>query len=310
MPIDVAIEDFLLYQRSCGNSPDTLSYYATALRFFREYSKGMSVEDITLRHCRSYYVHLTERDLSSVSIQSYVRALRSFINWLYDEELIDVDICARFKLPKAQRKVIDILTDEEIRAVYRSLEGSDPLVLRNRLILSIYLDCGLRLNELVGLKISDVHRRERYLIVSGKGNKQRMVPYGAFTEQCLEQYLSWRLKQQYINTVADTLIIKVSAPGKLWKYESVSEITIKQLFRKLRKRCGVSRLHPHLLRHTFATRYLENGGNIFALQAILGHTSLEMVKRYLHLAMSRIRSDFTSFSPLDCLEKEKSSLPK
>lgn len=305
MLIDHAIEDFLLDQRSRGNSIATLEYYVAALRNFREYSLGMQIEDLTVRHCRSYYVHLTSKELGSVSIQSYVRALRSFINWLYDEDLIDVDICARFKLPKAQRKVIDVLTDEEIGAIFRSIEGEDPIKIRNRLIVSIFLDCGLRLSELVGLKISDVHQSDRYFIVSGKGNKQRLVPFGEVVEFHLREYLSWRLKQQYRNTVSDALIIKVSTPGNLWMYEGCSEDTIKQFFRKLRKRCGVDRLHPHLLRHTFATRYLENGGNIFALQAILGHTSLEMVKRYLHLATSRIRSDFTDFSPLDRLEKEK-----
>lgn len=307
MPIETAIEDFLLYQRSLGNSNATLIYYATALRIFREYSSGMNVEDLTVKHCRNYTVYLKEKDLGSISVQSYVRALRAFINWLYDDDLIDVDICARFKLPKAQRKVIDVLTDEEIRQIYRSLEGDDPIRIRNRLIVSIFLDCGLRLNELVGLTVPDVHRTDRYLIVTGKGDKQRMVPYGSQVEQHLSKYLEWRLRQQFVETVTDRLIIKVSSSSNcIWTYEACTEDTIKQLFRKLRKRCGVQRLHPHLLRHTFATRYLENGGNIFALQAILGHTSLEMVKRYLHLATSRIRADFTEFSPLDRLEKEKS----
>ena len=81
--------------------------------------------------------------------------------------------------------------------------------------------------------------------------------------------------------------------------EPIVDTTIKQLFRKLKIQSGVKRLHPHLLRHTFATRYLENGGNIFSLQLLLGHTSLEMVKNYLHLAQTRVRKDFVNFSPLD-----------
>ena len=92
------------------------------------------------------------------------------------------------------------------------------------------------------------------------------------------------------------MIIKESSEGR---FEPVKETTIKDLFRKLKVKSGIDRLHPHLLRHTFATRYLENGGNIYSLQLLLGHTSLEMVKRYLHLANSKVRKDFVNYSPLD-----------
>lgn len=308
MLLSEAVDEFLLYQRTLGNSPKTLEYYAISLKLFRDYFDGadVDVQSINVKLCREYYVHLTERDIASVSVQSYVRALRAFLRWLYEDELIEQNICAKFKLPKAQRKVIDVLTDTEILRIYQALEGDDPISLRNQIIVSLMLDCGLRLNEVVTLKLPLVHLRERYLIVTGKGNKQRVVPFGEKLAELLTKYISWRLKTMYSLSCADTLIIKLSTFSNMWLYESCTEHTLKQFFRKLKKRCGVPRLYPHLLRHTFATRYLENGGNIYSLQAILGHTSLEMVKRYLHLATSRIRADFPNFSPLDNLTKEKS----
>ena len=140
-------------------------------------------------------------------------------------------------------------------------------------------------------------RGQTYLIVTGKGDKQRVVPFGDFTSETMSEYL--KLTDQASRS--DALIIKVSETQ--CTFEGITQSTVKNMFRRLKARSGITRLYPHLLRHTFATRYLENGGNIYTLQAILGHTSLEMVKKYLHLAMNRIRADFPRFSPLDNKKK-------
>ena len=295
MHLDAAIEEFILEQRVRGNSSATVSYYRNVLTYFSEFTGNVDVTDLTLQRCREYYLFLAEDDINSVSVQSYVRGLRAFLRWLYDSEYINQNICAKFKLPKATRKVIDILTEEEIRALFDSIPGDNVHNVRNRLIVALMLDCGLRLHEVVTLTVSSVHVKDRYIIVQqGKGDKQRVVPFGNFTHKLIERYL--KLSSDMLPREA--LIIKVSG---IEIYEAITDTTIKQLFRKLKTRTGIQRLKPHLLRHTFATRYLENGGNIYTLQAILGHTSLEMVKRYLHLANTRIRKDFSRFSPLDNL---------
>ena len=295
MKLNAAIEDFILEQRVRGNSSATVSYYRNVLTYFLEFAGNVDITELTLQLCREYYIYLADDDINSVSVQSYVRGLRAFLRWLYDFEHIDQNICAKFKLPKATRKVIDILTEDEIRLLLDSIPGDNVHNVRNRLIVALMLDCGLRLHEVVTLTVSSVHLKDRYIIVQqGKGDKQRVVPFGNFTHKLIERYL--KLSSDMLPREA--LIIKVSG---FEIYEPITDTTIKQLFRKLKIRTGIQRLKPHLLRHTFATRYLENGGNIYSLQAILGHTSLEMVKRYLHLANTRIRKDFSKFSPLDNL---------
>lgn len=300
MTLNNAIEEFLLEQKVRGNSPQTVDYYSFALGLFSRFGgDDLEVSDITLRLCKEYYLHLIDdKSVNSVSVQSYIRGLRSFLRWLYDEEHLAVNICERFKLPKATRKVIDVLSDEEIEKLLAALSGNEWLTVRNRLIVALMLDSGLRLNEVVTLQASHVHLNERYLIVTGKGDKQRTVPFGEFTAETLRQYL---LVTKDI-CFRSSLIIKVSET--LCGFEPITQATIKNMFRRLKARSGIPRLYPHLLRHTFATRYLENGGNIYTLQAILGHTSLEMVKRYLHLATTRIRADFPRFSPLDNIKKD------
>ena len=300
MILSEAIDSFLLDQRVRGNSVNTVDYYAFSLGLFSEYfGSDSSVSDITLATCKKYYLHLVDnKNTNSVSVQSYVRGLRAFLKWLYDENILEENICQRFKLPKATRKVIDVLSDEEISRLLAALSGSDWLTVRNRLIVSLMLDSGLRLNEVVTLRASSVHIKERYLIVTGKGDKQRTVPFGEFTAQTLEEYIHITKNAG----IKSNLIIKVSET--LCGFEPVTQSTIKNMVRKLKVRANIPRLYPHLLRHTFATRYLENGGNIYTLQAILGHTSLEMVKKYLHLATTRIRADFPKYSPLDNIKKD------
>jgi len=203
------------------------------------------------------------------------------------------NIPTRFKCPKAQRKTIDVLTDEEIRRLFSCFNLRTLTGVRNYAMCALMFDSGLRLNEVVTLPIGAVHVLEGYVIVDGKGNKQRMVPLGLQSKRALVRYMG-RVPQGEQKTplfVKDNLI-------------PLQQSTVKDLFRKLKTRADIPRLRPHLLRHSFATRYLENGGDIYSLQQILGHTSLEMVKKYVHLIPSKTVVCFPQFSPLDNLSKK------
>jgi integrase/recombinase XerC/integrase/recombinase XerD len=201
-------------------------------------------------------------------------------------------IPARFKLPKAQKKAIDVLTDDEIGRLFACFDTRATIGARNYAICALMLDSGLRLNEVVTLARDGLHIAEGYCIVNGKGNKQRVAPFGLQSKRALIRYMG-RVPPCSMGTplfVKDTLI-------------PLQQSTIKQLFRKLKTRANIPRLHPHLLRHTFATRYLQAGGDIYSLQQILGNTSLEMVKRYVHLIPQKVIVCHTQFSPLDNLAK-------
>lgn len=287
MNLEQACREFLLDQKIRGNSKYTQEYYERILRMVDDSCLFEETEAITLQDCKRFYLYLSERRLSTVSIQSYIRGFRAFLSWLYENGYTPEDLPQRFKLPKAQRKVIDVLTDGELRRLIQTFDTETELGLRNLCICSLMFDSGLRLHEVVALKSEQLHLSEGYVIVDGKGNKQRIVPIGNTTKQHLQQYLRKRKR-----TVA--LFVQEDK-------QPITDTTLKDLFRKLKEKSRIRRLHPHLLRHTFATRYLENGGNIYHLQAILGHTSLEMVKRYLHIVNSRIGITFTRYSPLDVL---------
>ena len=290
MKLSDAIADFLMDSAAKGNSAYTLTYYECILKRFANFTGDIEVSAITVSLCKQYYFFLSDDGLTSGSVQTYIRGLRAFLHWLYENEIVNTNICHKFKLPKAYRKEMNILTDEEISKLYLSFD-SDFCGIRNLCMCSLMLDSGLRLLEVLSLEKSLLHFEDGYCIVNGKCQKQRTVPIGKTSAGLLRTYLEFvsaeNIYSPYVFTTIDG--------------EPLTRNTVKNIFRKLKKSSGISRLHPHLLRHTFATKYLENGGNIYALQSILGHTSLEMVKRYLHLSQSRVCADFEQFSPLDNL---------
>ena len=293
MTLQAAIEEYLIDQQVRGNSLKTVLYYKQALGRFAEFTGQIPIADLTLTLCKTYYIHQTTTGISSTTIQTYIRALRAFLTWCFHEGYTVEDIAQRFRLPKAQRKTIDVLTDEELRRLFACFDLRTMTGARNYAICALMLDSGLRLNEVVTLPIGAVHVAEGYAIVDGKGNKQRMVPLGLQSRRALIRYLG---RVPTVEPKAPLFVKGDMIP--------LQQSTVKDLFRKLKTRAGIPRLRPHLLRHSFATRYLENGGDIYSLQQILGHTSLEMVKRYVHLIPSKTVVYFPRFSPLDNLPKK------
>lgn len=291
MTIENALSDFLIEQQILGNTQKTVQYYSLSVGLYARFAgSDTPLQEITLNSLRAYYLHLAERNISSTTIQTYIRALRSFLTWCYQQEYIPVNLSEKFRLPKAQRKAIDVLTDSEVRRLLFCFNLRYLVHLRNYCMCSLMLDSGLRLHEVVTLTIEHTHLPEGYIIVDGKGNKQRVVPLGMNTRKFLFRYLSRRP-----GCASTDRVFLMS------NLEPVSRSTPWQMFRKLKKRSGIPRLRAHLLRHTFATRYLENGGDMYVLQQILGHTSLEMVKKYVHSTTRKIVPKFPEFSPLDNL---------
>jgi len=157
-----------------------------------------------------------------------------------------------------------------------------------------FLDTGLRLNELATLKPEDVHLEEGYLKVMGKGRKERIVPIGSTTRRVLMRYL-YHYRPEGPASRLETFFLNVEG-------DRISREAVRLIIKRIGRKSKLNRLHPHLLRHTFAVRYLMNGGDVFSLQQILGHTTLEMVRRYVNLANSQIIVKHREYSPVDLLE--------
>lgn len=289
MRLSQALNLFKVDQELKGNTTKTIFNYDRNLTYFIEFVGDKKVTDISLLDIKEYQLYLGKRSkifviasnrketLSKTTIQTYIRHLRVFINWLYDEEYIKENIGIRMKIPKAPKKIVSILSDDEIKKVYGAINENTAFGVRNKAMISLMLDCGLRRNEVLSLELDNVHFSQSVLKVYGKGSKSRIVPMGLYTKKILYKYIyAYRM-------MPETSIKRVFVSQNR---NVVTEDVIKMLFYRLKKKTGISRLTPHLLRHTFATRYVIDGGDLFSLQIILGHTTSDMTKKYLHLASS------------------------
>lgn len=304
------IEYYEVCNRAEGKSPKTISWYSANLKSFRNYLKNRhlpdSLNNIDTKLLREYVFYLLKKTkhenhphtpattelLSTATVHGHVRTLRAFFNWLVVEGLAQNSPAKSLKPPKVTRKVVSTLSDEEIRTIL-NVFGTSPTDARNQTLFMILLDAGLRIGELINLKMEDVHMDEGYLKVMGKGSKERIVPIGNNAQRVLQRYL-FRFRPKPINPVVQNVFLSQS-------YNPLTENSMKLMFTRLAKRSGVHRLHAHLCRHTFATRFLINGGDVFTLQQILGHSTLTMVSHYVNLASSHVAIQHQKFSPLDRL---------
>lgn len=284
---------FRLFNKTTGKSPRTVDWYDTRLDLYGRFvGPEARLRALTIERVRGYVVHLQERTdrhpnnprmhpkqggLSSAYIQGFVRALRAFSSWLFAEGHTESNRLQPLKPPKIQKKVIPVLSDEEMRRLLGMFNTEDPFGVRNHAIIWTFLDCGLRASELCGLKVADAHLRQGFLKVLGKGNKERLVPLGAGAQAAL---MRWRDQARPVFDPKDDEYLFLNANGTPLGLNALEEVV-----KRAGIRAGIPRITCHLLRHSFATTYLvKEVGDSLRLQQILGHTSLEMVRHYVAMA--------------------------
>jgi site-specific recombinase XerD len=296
-----------------GKSPATVKWYgeiiATFLAYVRSKYQQHDLSVFTKDVVTEYILYLRQRPryeghpympkqgqlLSAKTVQCHIRALKAFSSWLYREGYTQDNRLVNLKLPKAPLRVLEPLSPDEVKAVLSSIVTDSPVGVRNRAIVVTALDTGLRASEIAGITLGRVNLDAGYIKVMGKGSKERIVPIGKYVQKVLWSYIT-DTRPGFAAGECDNLFLSCS--GK-----PITVNTIKLLFSRLARASGVERLHAHLCRHTFAIDYLLNGGDAFSLQAILGHSSLEMVRNYLHFTSSQLVFQHHKYSPIDRLHK-------
>lgn len=279
-----AIEHFLIAKAAEGASPKTIEWYRMVLgRARRDLGADRALDALTTNELRAWLVTLRET-LSPISVAGYVRGLKAFGRWCATEEIGTAAALRALSRPRVPHKIVEPLDDAALRRML------DAASVRDRAIVLLMLDTGLRLSELAGLRPSDL-RPDGSLKVMGKGARERIVPVGGVARQALVRYL-----RQANVSESGAAIFRARGGGAL------GARGVQQVFKRLKARAGVpGRCSPHTLRHTFARAYLLNGGDVFSLQRMLGHSTLDMVKRYLALVDTDLAVRHREASPADRL---------
>ena len=303
IPLSSLVDQYILTCRTEGKTPKTLRGYQEKLQRFLRWCGDSTMDSFSVEMVREYISYLQtvnryeghpfkphdETQMSSANVRNHVRVLRSFSSWLEREEYTPNNILGRLKVPKAAQKVVETLSDVEMRRLFAGLDINTDSGCRDATILMLLLDTGLTCSELLGLQVEDVHIEEQWLKVMGKGRKERVVPFGSKATRLLQRYI-YHFRPEPMGSSQLFLCLDGSI---------MTENTIHLLFRRISTRANVPRLHMHLLRHTFATRYLIEGGDTFSLQQILGHTTLEMTRRYTDMVAVENAVKRKRLSPMD-----------
>jgi integrase/recombinase XerC len=298
-----AISRYLAELARKNASPHTIRNYASDLAQFLEYftPPGAAASDIpapsaiTVPLLREWMTDLYVRNLDPISIRRKLAAVRSLFQFLLREGTVSTNAARILRTPKAPKRVPSVPTAEQTNTLVDAIgenKFEKPHPERDLLLFELLYGCGLRVSELVGLNLDDFDYRERWIRVRGKGRKERQVPYGGKAAVALEKYLAVRMSHIRDANRAEKALFFNNRGARL-SDRSAREI-VKFYARMI---SGDSSLHPHSLRHAYATHLLSDGADLRAIQELLGHARLATTQKYTQVSLTDLMAVYDKAHP-------------
>ncbi len=291
-----AIDDYINFIRVekslSGNSVSAYTHDVEMLMEFGD-SIGVEPENITMHHIQEFLNHVDEIGLNKRTQARILSGIRGFYKYMMIEEVIDQDPTELIEGPKIGRKLPEVLSISEIDAIEASFDLSKPEGQRNKSMVETLYSCGLRVSELINIKLTDLFFDQGFIRVIGKGNKERLVPIGDKAIKEINFYLSQRNSVSYKIDRDSENIIFLNRRGKKLTREMVFTI-----IKKHAALAGIKKsISPHTLRHSFATHLVEGGADLRAVQEMLGHESIQTTEIYTHMDKEFLRDTILRFHP-------------
>ena len=279
-----------------GYSDHTLSAYRSDLGKLPAYLElrewDLEAGAIERFHLDAFVRYLAELGLAARSQARLISALKTFFGYLLDEKIITTDPTELLKAPKLGRKIPEVLTYEEIRNLLGQIDLSEDHGLRDRALLEVLYACGLRVSEATDLRLTNLYLDQAFIRVTGKGDKQRLVPIGDEAIKHLEIYLEYVRKVYPVKPETENIVFLNRRGGQL------SRISVFNAVKKYAAAAGIEKnVSPHTFRHSFATHLIEGGADLRAVQEMLGHESILTTEIYTHLDTDFLRETIMSFHP-------------
>ena len=301
------VEDFLIYLRhERGQAEHTQRTYAALLGKFTAWAEQQGLRDwasVHLTHLTAFLQHERERPLadepkestkrlSSESVYLEIAALRAFYRFAENEKLLPVNVAENLSLPRRWKRLPKALSATEIDRLLEPEQPASPATLCDQAVLELAYASGLRLAELRGIRLEQLHLEAGCISVIGKGNKERVVPVGRKAVEAIERYLSPPGRPK---------LVRPRSPANVFLTQrgtAFAPVTLWGRIKRRVQRAGVERnVTPHMLRHSFATHLLEHGADLRIIQELLGHASIATTQIYTHVSGSRLREVHRKFHP-------------
>lgn len=251
-----------------------------------------AIHDIKLKNLTGFVEQIAEFGLSASSQARIISGVRAFFNYLLMEDIITADPTELLEMPKIGRKLPVVLSVEEIDAMVAKIDLSKPEGVRSKAMIETLYSCGLRVSELCSLKISELHFRDSFILVTGKGNKQRLVPIGSVAQKCILTYLE-HVRVHLEIPEANRDFVFLNQRGN-----PLSRVFVFMMIKNLAMKAGIKKtISPHTFRHSFATHLLEGGADLRVVQEMLGHASIITTEIYTHIDRDYLRESILLFHP-------------
>ncbi len=297
MTWDEKIKDFEIFLRFERNfSENTLDAYIRDIRKLKEYAEedlaNVGPDIIGYENLQEYIFNLSKQKFSERSQARWISSIKAFFKFLLEDEYREDNPAALLEGPKLGLYLPDTLSLPDINKIISAIEVNSDLGKRNQCIIEVLYGCGLRVSELIDLKISNINFKEQYIKVNGKGNKTRFVPLADYTAELLESYIQEvRSKNKINKKYEDTLFLNSRGT-------SMSRVIVFLIIKELTDKAGVSKkISPHTFRHSFATHLLQNGADLRYIQEMLGHSSITTTEIYTHLKTEELRDVILNYHP-------------
>ncbi|MCD0166355.1 tyrosine-type recombinase/integrase [Deinococcus sp. 12RED42] len=291
-------EHFYYHLRIKRRAKTTLHFYRTTQRSLQRYADATgalpeSPAAVTVTHLRAFLIWLEDQGLAPGGIHAYVRGLKALCGWTHQEELLPRNPAARLERPTLPRRRLPTMTPEAVGRLLAAASATDQPVRDTAVVLALF-DTGIRLAELIGLTLDDLQPERGLLRVIGKGDKERSVPIGSRALGAVTSYVRRERRARHAG-VRHLFLSRLGQPL------TRSGISIR--LSRLSEAAGFARemTTPHTFRRGFAVEFLRNGGDVFTLQQILGHSSLEMTRKYVTFLDEDLKAAHLRFSPVDRL---------
>jgi integrase/recombinase XerC len=284
------VNDFIEYLKVIKKySGYTMESYRKDIEDFYYFIDG-KILDITYDDVSNYLGYLYDNKLNRNSISRHLSSIRSFYNYLIHEDIVKNNYFKEVSNPKKSKSLPRYIKDNDLEKMFLVFDLDDKLEQRNSLILEMLYATGVRVSELVNIKISDINFYDNTIKILGKGNKERIVIYGSFCRDALERYLNDGRKKLL---KGDNDYLFLNKDGK-----KITERAIRKILNKIIEKASLEiHISPHMLRHTFATDMLNSGADLVSVKELLGHESLDTTSIYTHVSQEQVRKVYEMAHP-------------